>query len=219
MDAVTQSPGVTGYVVAAQAFSWFDSNFNLSSGTPQLRQSQGTQLLLQHGLFWGQTPGPARPARSNSGRGSRVRSRFIHSQQCHQDTRAGWHQRGLRWGEVKLTTPWEQTWRSWRMGRKTSGFLPSTGYGTMSVAETGCDNLAPGLGRTVPGKLSSCSRFGQGGVQLGGSALWSRQLPRAPWGLHLRKGGRAWELPEPGMQGTQTAPRLCNGQNSWHSSP
>lgn len=54
MDAVTRSPGVTGYVVAAQAFSWFDSNFNLSSGTPQLRQSQGTQLLLQHGLFWGQ---------------------------------------------------------------------------------------------------------------------------------------------------------------------
>lgn len=90
-----------------------------------------------------------------------MRSRFIHSQQCHKDTRAGWHQRGLRWGEVKLTTPWEQTWRSWRMGDKTSGFLPSTGYGTLSVAETGCDNLAqawdalsqeslvlaPGLGR------------------------------------------------------------------------
>lgn len=39
------------YVVAAQAFSWSDSHFNLSSGTPQLRQPKGTQLLLQHSLF------------------------------------------------------------------------------------------------------------------------------------------------------------------------
>lgn len=54
--AVTRSPGVAGYVAAAQAFSWFDNNFNLSVGTPQLCQPKGTQLSLQHGLFWGQRP-------------------------------------------------------------------------------------------------------------------------------------------------------------------
>lgn len=48
------------------------------------------------------------------------------------------------------------------------------------MAEAGCDNLAPGLGLTVPGKLSSCSRFGQGGSSLEGLPSGAGSLQEHP---------------------------------------